>query len=90
MIQWAARESAGMITVCAALKDGLVEARRARRTRSACSATASICRFSGRSIAQAARATLGLTAPTLLSVGHLIPRKGHDLVIRRARAPARL
>jgi teichuronic acid biosynthesis glycosyltransferase TuaC len=28
-----------------------------------------------------ARATLGLDRPTLLSVGHLIPRKGHDLVI---------
>jgi len=28
-----------------------------------------------------ARAQLGLTRPTLLSVGHLIPRKGHDRVI---------
>ena len=28
-----------------------------------------------------ARRALGLTGPTLLSVGHLIPRKGHDLVI---------
>jgi teichuronic acid biosynthesis glycosyltransferase TuaC len=27
------------------------------------------------------RAALGLTGPTLLSVGHLIPRKAHDLVI---------
>ena len=29
----------------------------------------------------AARAALGLTGPTLLSVGHLIARKGHDLAI---------
>ncbi len=29
----------------------------------------------------AARAALGLDGPTLLSVGHLIDRKGHDLVI---------
>ncbi len=29
----------------------------------------------------AARAALGLNGPTLLSVGHLIDRKGHDLVI---------
>ena len=29
----------------------------------------------------AARAALGLEGPTLLSVGHLIPRKGHHLVI---------
>jgi teichuronic acid biosynthesis glycosyltransferase TuaC len=30
----------------------------------------------------ALRARLGLDCPTLLSVGHLIERKGHDLVIR--------
>lgn len=30
----------------------------------------------------AARAALGLTGPTLLSVGHLIDRKGHDFAIR--------
>jgi glycosyltransferase involved in cell wall biosynthesis len=29
----------------------------------------------------AARAGLGLDGPTLLSVGHLIPRKGHELVV---------
>jgi glycosyltransferase involved in cell wall biosynthesis len=29
----------------------------------------------------ASRARLGLDGPSLLSVGHLIPRKGHDLVI---------
>ena len=29
----------------------------------------------------ALRATLGLTGPTLISVGHLIERKGHHLVI---------
>jgi glycosyltransferase involved in cell wall biosynthesis len=29
----------------------------------------------------ATRAALGLDGPTLLSVGHLIPRKGHDLVV---------
>ena len=30
---------------------------------------------------EAARAALGLTGPTILSVGHLIERKGHELVI---------
>ena len=80
MIQWAARESAGMITVCAALKDGLVElgaqADKVRVLRNG--VDLQTFRPVDR---QAARATLGLTAPTLLSVGHLIPRKGHDLVI---------
>jgi glycosyltransferase involved in cell wall biosynthesis len=32
-----------------------------------------------------ARAALGLTRPTLISVGHLIERKGHDLVIQALR-----
>ena len=31
--------------------------------------------------AQLVRRELGLDGPTLLSVGHLIPRKGHDLAI---------
>ena len=36
----------------------------------------------------AARAALGLAGPTLISVGHLIDRKGHDLVIEAlARLP---
>lgn len=36
----------------------------------------------------AARAKLGLSRPTLISVGHLIPRKGHDVAVRAlARIP---
>jgi glycosyltransferase involved in cell wall biosynthesis len=80
MIRWAARESAGMITVCAALKDGLVElgaqADKVRVLRNG------VDLQTFRPVDRvAARSKLGLTAPTLLSVGHLIPRKGHDLVI---------
>jgi teichuronic acid biosynthesis glycosyltransferase TuaC len=87
MIQWAARESDGMITVCAALKDGLVElgaqADKVRVLRNG--VDLQIFRPVDR---DAARAKLGLTAPTLLSVGHLIPRKGHDLVVEAlARLP---
>jgi teichuronic acid biosynthesis glycosyltransferase TuaC len=80
MIQWAARESAGMITVCAALKDGLVAlgapADKVRVLRNG--VDLQIFRPVDR---EGVRAKLGLTAPTLLSVGHLIPRKGHHLVI---------
>ncbi|HEX2114562.1 MAG TPA: glycosyltransferase family 4 protein [Alphaproteobacteria bacterium] len=81
MIQWAARESAGMITVCAALKDGLTalgaDAAKIRVLRNG--VDLQVFRPVDRN---AARQRLGLTAPTLLSVGHLIPRKAHDLVIR--------
>ena len=81
MIRWAARECAGMITVCAALKEGLVElgapADKIRVLRNG------VDLLTFRPVDRAAaRRALDLTAPTLLSVGHLIPRKGHDLVIQ--------
>jgi teichuronic acid biosynthesis glycosyltransferase TuaC len=83
MIRWAAREAAGMITVCAALKDGLVELgvepAKIRVLRNG------VDLQTFRPIDRAeARRRLDLTSPTLLSVGHLIPRKAHDLVIRAA------
>lgn len=87
MIQWAAREAAGLITVCAALKDGLVElgapADKVRVLRNG------VDLQTFRPVDRDnARQRLGLTAPTLLSVGHLIERKGHDLVIEAlARLP---
>lgn len=81
MIQWAAQEAAGMITVCAALKDTLVElgapAGKVRVLRNG----VDLQLFTPRDRA-AARAGFGLTRPTLVSVGHLIDRKGHDLVVR--------
>jgi teichuronic acid biosynthesis glycosyltransferase TuaC len=81
MIQWAAREAAGMITVCAALRDGLLalgaDAGKIRVLRNG--VDLHVFRPVDRA---AARQRLGLTAPTLLSVGHLIPRKAHDLVIQ--------
>jgi teichuronic acid biosynthesis glycosyltransferase TuaC len=80
MILWAAREAAGLITVCAALKDELVklgvDPAKVRVLRNGVDLQA--FRPVDR---EAARQRLNLTAPTLLSVGHLIPRKGHDLVI---------
>ncbi len=89
MIQWAARESAGMITVCAALKDGLVElgaqADKVRVLRNG------VDLKTFRPVDRAAaRATLGLTAPTLLSVGHLIPAQRPRPRHRRARAASRV
>lgn len=82
MIQWAARRASGMITVCQALKDVLVElgveAERVTVLRNG----VDLDMFHPAPQRQALRERLGLTRETLLSVGHLVERKGHDLVIR--------
>jgi len=81
MIQWAAMHSAGVITVCNALKDALIglgvplERVHVLRNGVNLDLFQPVNRV-------AARAHLGITQTTLLSVGHLIPLKGHDLVIK--------
>ena len=81
MILWAARQAAGIVAVCAALKDEMVRlgvpADKVRVLRN------------GVDLAlfhpvdkRAARAELGLDGRVLVSIGHLIERKAHDLVIR--------
>lgn len=81
MIRWAARKAARLITVSRALKDGLValgvEGERITVLRNGVDPE----RFQPLA-REAVRADLGLRRTTLLSVGHLIPRKAHDLVIR--------
>ncbi len=80
MILWAAERAAGLVAVCQALKDRLVElgvaAERVRVLRNG--VDLELFRPVDRA---AARAGLGLDGPTLVSAGHLIPRKAHDLVI---------
>ena len=80
MILWAASRAAGMITVCAALKDCLVELGVAEDKVTVLRNGVDCAVFCPRD-REAVRSRLGLDGPTLLSVGHLIPRKGHDLVI---------
>jgi len=84
MIRLAAERAAGLITVCAALKDSLValgvSPERITVLRNGVDLT--LFRPLDR---ETARRNLDLTRPTLLSVGALIPRKGHDLVIRAMR-----
>jgi teichuronic acid biosynthesis glycosyltransferase TuaC len=79
-IKWAASQAAGMITVCQALKDELVALDvapdRVRVLRNG--VDLDMFRPVERS---SMREKLGLTGRTLLSVGHLIERKGHDIVI---------
>ena len=84
LIQTAIRESAGMITVCQALKAPLL----------ALGATDARVRVLRNGVdlkmfqpmeRGPLRAKLGLTRTTLASVGHLIERKGHDIVIKAMR-----
>lgn len=80
-ILWAAKEADAIITVCQALKDEMVglgvDAAKVTPLRNG----VDLERFA---VADrvAARAALGMTGFTLISVGVLDPRKGHDLSIR--------
>ncbi|MGC2518204.1 MAG: glycosyltransferase family 4 protein [Burkholderiales bacterium] len=84
MIRWAARHAAGIITVARALKDDLVRvgvpAERIEVLRNG--VDLQLFRPIER---EAGRRKLEVSRTTLLSVGHLIPRKAHDLVIQALR-----
>jgi glycosyltransferase involved in cell wall biosynthesis len=81
MIQWAARKAAGLVTVCQALKDTLVElgveSSKIEVLRNG--VDLELFRPVDR---KAERTQLGLSGQVLLSVGGLIERKGHHLAIR--------
>ena len=84
LILAAAERAAGLVTVCQALKDRLVElgieGSRVRVLRNGVDLDTF---HPGRR--EEARERLRLEMPTLLSVGHLIERKRHDLAIRALR-----
>lgn len=81
LIQWAAARAAGMITVCQALKDVLVELGVPEQRVSVLRNGVDLQQFQPPQERAALRERLHLQGTTLLSVGHLIERKGHDLVI---------
>jgi glycosyltransferase involved in cell wall biosynthesis len=85
MIRWAAARSGGLVTVCQALKDELVHLGvgddRIRVLRNG--VDLDLFRPVDPS---AAKTRLGLGTPTIASVGHLVARKRHDLVIRSLQA----
>ena len=81
MILWAARHAAGMITVCQALKDAIVALGVAPERIVVLRNGVDLKLFQPME-REAERARLNLSRRTLLSVGYLIPRKGHDLIIR--------
>lgn len=86
-IVWAARRAAGLVTVCQALKMALVDLgippQSVRVLRNGVDLT--LFHPGDR---EEARRRLAVSPRTLVSVGLLIPRKGHDVVIRAlARLP---
>ena len=80
MIRWAAREASAVVTVCQALKDRFVElgvsADRIQVLRNGVDLV--VFRPQDRA---ALRAKWGLSGHVILSVGHLIKRKGHEIAI---------
>ena len=84
-IRWAARHSAGMTTVCQALKDALVDlGASADRVRVVLHGV-DFGLFRPAEDRAAIRWRLGLSRPTLITVGHLTENKGHHLAISALR-----
>lgn len=81
MILWAASRASGIITVCNALKDEMVQLGVAASAITPLRNGVDLQRFQ-RADRAAARAKLGMTGFTLLSVGLLDQRKGHDVTIK--------
>ncbi|MEM7226378.1 MAG: glycosyltransferase family 4 protein [Pseudomonadota bacterium] len=80
-ILWAGRQAAAMIAVCQALKDEMIalglDGARIRVLRNGVDLEG----FKPLN-RTAERDRLGVSGPVILSAGHLIPRKGHDFVVR--------
>lgn len=86
-IQWAAQRAAGLITVCQALKDALVALGTPADDVAVLRNGVDLTVFHPLEPRQraAARAKLGLSGFTIASVGQLIERKGHHLIIEALR-----
>jgi len=87
LIRWTARQAAGVVTVCEALREDLaalgIPKEEIRALRNGVDLEMFRRDPAG---ARDLRARVGSEGPLLLSVGHLIPRKGHDLAIRALEA----
>ena len=77
----ACRDAAAVITVSAALKEGLTELGADPARITVLRNGVDLGMFHPPADREAARRRLGLTGPTLISVGHLIERKGHNFII---------
>jgi glycosyltransferase involved in cell wall biosynthesis len=79
-IRWAAEQAAGLVTVCAALAEPLVRLGIPRDKVTVLRNGVDLSLFTPQDRGQI-RAEMGLAGPVLLSVGWLIPRKGHHIAI---------
>ena len=82
MIKWAAKNSAAMITVCQALKDVLIDLGIHHQRITTLRNGVDLKLFSPTKQRDELREQLSIRQKTILSVGHLIERKGHDLIIK--------
>lgn len=79
---WAARQAPLMTVVCQALKDELVRLGVPAGRMRVILHGVDLRLFQPPADRAALRDSLGIAGPTLVSVGHLIDRKGHDIAIR--------
>ncbi len=79
---WAARQAPLTTVVCQALKDELVRLGVPEDRLRVILHGVDLRLFQPPANRTALRDSLGMTGPTLISVGHLIDRKGHDFAIR--------
>ncbi|MDD2725338.1 MAG: glycosyltransferase family 4 protein [Methylovulum sp.] len=84
MILWAARQAGQIITVCEALRTEMIQLGVDGGKIHALRNGVDLQTFSPKD-RTAIRAEMNLAQPTLVSVGHLIERKGHHLVIEAMR-----
>lgn len=85
LIQGAIAGAAALITVSAALRDAVLELGASPDKVTVLRNGVNTRLFAPPPDREALRAALGLANPTLISVGHLIERKGHHLVIEARR-----
>lgn len=82
MILKAVESAAAVTTVCGALRDGLMDLGADPHKITVVEHGVDLDLFRPPANRAALRASMGIDSPTLLSVGHLIDRKGHDFAIR--------
>jgi teichuronic acid biosynthesis glycosyltransferase TuaC len=80
-LKWATRRAGGLTAVCQALKSSLEELGVDPRRISVIRHGVDLDLFRPPHDRPALRARVGATGPTLILVGHLIKRKGHDIAI---------